>query len=119
MVQDLRIVGAEFDRANVPRRRERHRDHEVAEHVGGARLQRVGLRQIEDEIGFPELPASGPLWWSGTIGWIAVVGSLRYPSLNDLDLFIAEPALVEKVAVARFGRPRRHVPRPGGAGDGV
>ena len=89
VMQHLRVVGAELDRANVSRRRARHREDEVAEDFTLAGLKRVGLGALDDDIRCSQLPALGKRRRLRLVRCVALGCALLGPLLNQCDLIVA------------------------------
>ena len=111
--EDPRIVGAEFQGPHVPHGRQANRDDEVAEDVGAAGPERIGLRQCDNEIRLAKLPAVWPCRWTGLVGGVAFNRALSDPPLNHLNLIVAKPTRIAELSVPSLGKPRGHRPPPG------
>ena len=117
VVQHPWVVGAELDRANVSRRRARHLEDEIAEDFTFAWLKHVRLGALDHNIRCSQLPALGKRRRLRLLRCLALGCSLLDPLLNECDLIVAQAARVEELAVASFGKPRRHRARQRRFGD--
>src|SRR5258707_9254139 len=89
-------AGQEFNGADKARADVSYRDHEVAEHVGPVRPQRV-LRKRQDEIGLAQLPAGREAWRGWKIPGVPLQQAALGPSLNDRDVGICQTALAAQL----------------------
>src|SRR5262249_11318069 len=114
---DLGVVGPEFHPAHVPCRRQRNGKHEVPKDIGAARGECVWSGQGDDQVGLAKLPAVRPVRLLRTVGGSAFDGALINPLMNQVDLFIGQSTLTEKVAKTVFRQPGGHGPFCHGYGD--
>ena len=107
---DRRAVGLEFHRAHERVGLERGAQHEVAIDVFPGRAQIERPRRRHNRVRRPELPPLGPGRRLRQVGGIALGLAPLDPSLNGVDLIVAQPPLAEDRILPALGQPRRHVP---------
>src|SRR5262249_33584571 len=83
-------------------------NRKVSEDVLSGRRQREVVRRGDHQIGLPELPALRHRGKRRTRGRITLGRAALNPLPNQLDLIVAQTALVIEVAVAWLGEPWRH-----------
>src|SRR5690242_15738849 len=66
------------------------------------------LRQIEDDIGFSDVPAFGELWRRGHVFRIALLRTLVDPAHDRINILLREPAIILECSVVWIGVPGRH-----------
>jgi len=108
VMEDARVIGPQFDPADVLRGRNRHRNREVPEEIFAGGRQGETLGCGDNEIGFAELPALRQLGQRRPCSRIALRCASFNPLPNQLDLIVAKTALVIEIAIAVFGQPRWH-----------
>ena len=114
-MHDGGIAGMEFEAVHVARRRDGQRKHErPGKNRHRRRAPRPRLRQRDDEIRRPQLPACGPRRCRGQVGRVACRRAARGPKPDQFDLPIREVRLADEIAGARIRFPGRHQV---GAGD--
>ena len=117
VMHHFRIPRPELQRANVPDRVGRNRQHEDSKDIRAVRRQRVRLRQRDDDIRFAELPAFCPRAHRRKIARISLGRALVCPPANQPDLGVGKGLLTDKRSIRRIGLPRRHVTALGHARD--
>jgi len=98
VMHDLLAAGADLDRVDVPGGADRHRQHEVAKHIGALAGQRVWLRHLEHEVRFPVLPAGGETREAGTLRFRTLWCAFFHPFRDRLNLRVRQPALAHERA---------------------
>src|SRR2546426_10748835 len=99
MVHDLVVACSKFNALHKSIRVNWDRNHKIAVHIFAFRSQFISLRNLDDQIRFPELPFAVPHWERRKIGRITLYRSLRHPTLNSIDLTGIEPAAVRELTV--------------------
>ena len=99
--------GAKLHGAHILLGRRRHRDHEVAIHIGAIRRQRIRLGQRQRHIRRTKLPALGPLRMRRRISR-ALHRAFTGPLLNHAELRRGEVPLLKKLLVPILRQPRWH-----------
>jgi len=90
-------------------RRDGH--HEVPVDIPPLRTQRVGFREVEDQIRRSQGPFPGRCRRLRTVLGPPLRQTRGDPGPDDLDLRISQPPLTDKVAMAPLRHPGRHCPR--------
>ena len=108
VMEDAGVARADLDRAHEPPSAQRHRQHEVAEHIAALGRQRPGAVGREHQIGGAELPSGGEDRRGGQIGCGAFDGALLHPSSQRRNLRRISRRSPLKVAMAFHRRPGRH-----------
>lgn len=85
-MHDASTAGPHFHASHEAARGEWNRHDEIPEYVGAAGSQRVRLRQLDHEIGLPELPAVDPCRRRVAIGRIAFGRSVLHPLRDTVDV---------------------------------
>jgi hypothetical protein len=80
-------------------------------------LQRVGPLWRHDEVGLTELPPFGEHGRCRQRSGVAFGCPGVYPSCDEVDLIVAQPAFADVRAGAGVRQPRRHVPIADGIND--
>ena len=117
VVDDLGVAGDKFEGPDVARLRHLDRQHEIAERVQPLGREQVGLRQLDYQVGFAELPVFGPRRQRRQIRRIPLRGSAGRPLLEKGDLRRAQAPLADEFAVARRRQPGGHETTAGHQGD--
>ena len=110
-MHDLAGLRTEFDGAHPLVFGEIQRQHEVPVDVAalGGNFERLG--HLEDEVGFPELPAFGEFGQRRKFRRIAFLRTLLRPRAKQRDLLVREAPLIAELDVAMTRVPRRHEAR--------
>jgi hypothetical protein len=102
-----RVSWTELNRADVTRLLDRNARHEVAIHVAAAGRQLIPWK-ADDEIRYAELPFVPPLWGGGQVSRVSFDGPFIDPPSYEIDLVVAQPTLIGKRSIPRFGQPGWH-----------
>src|SRR5271165_5920123 len=108
-MDDLGRARTDFHGVDVVRLIERVGQDEVQEDVGAGGRQSRGPLDGQDKVRFAESPGFVVVRNGMGVGGVATSHAGGYPPLDESDFLAAEPALIFKVAVAMFGKPRWHV----------
>src|SRR5690349_17994949 len=117
MMNDGAIARSVFHRLEVFAGGKLQRNHEAAVVVPSLGGQLVRLRHLQDHVGLAKLPAIGKLRWRRPISRVALRSTSLDPTVDELDLLFAEPALVGEWCRTRLCLPRGHAPLPGDSSD--
>jgi hypothetical protein len=107
-VHELAIARRVLDLRDPAVLGEARRDHEASIEVAGAGRDGVVLRHLEDVVGWPELPAFREHARRWKLRAIALGRACLDPLHQSCELFVRQPARIEKVAEAGDRLPRRH-----------
>src|SRR4029078_11023002 len=100
VVHELAIARSVLDLRDPAVLGEARRDHEASIDVAGAGRDCVALRHLEDVIGWSELPAFGEYAQRRKLPRSALRRACLDPLHQGCELFVRQPARIEKVAEA-------------------
>ncbi len=111
VMHDLRDAGENLYGADVVGLGEGIGKDEVVEDVGAGGLEGEGAGNGEDEIGLACLPVRVIVGRGRSFRGIALGHAGGDPAADEGDVFLADAAVVDEVAIARLGQPGRHEAR--------
>jgi len=103
-----RIPRAELDRLDMAATAQRDGHDEIPEDIGSVRRHGVRLGHGHNYVGSAQLPADRENRYLWQITWLTPERAVRDPSLDDLDVAIAQTSIATELTVFRVGLPRRH-----------
>src|SRR5215471_17799073 len=102
------VPRTQFHCLDVPPRRRRNRDYEIAIYVLSAGRQRIRFGHLHDQVWLPELPPLGPLRGRGQVRRCTFDGPFRLPLVDKSNLINCQVAFARKLD-AGFRGPWWHV----------